>query len=446
MAGGFAGFLPVTKAEAGALVVGEAEEESFERLDGKAGFGDKGKVGEGFVLHGGFEQGEGGVDEGNLAPGGFVLVCDLGAFKEAANEVFRALGVGENFYVIGRLREPFLPDFRVVNVAAGEEEESEFWGLVEDLGGEAFGEKVFVNVRMDFLRADFTVEGVGGSGKVGFVDRLPGEVGVAGVGGDFLVESGYELIGGKGVDGSRFVEGGHGGHDFVVGALVDGPGVGIEGTGDFDEAVAVRKGAGGVLAAEIEDSPVVGEVEAADEFAEVGVEDGVILGEKEGGGLLLFGLADGEADGEGESIAAFVFVSARVAAEAGVDGGEALGGHADLIEVEFQFGAAILTASEVDVVAEREGLFEVHGEVGLAFHEVEKDAVFIAEGAHHVEGEGQFCFLGCRATGEADDSGLHDVADGALVCKGGDDFTTLEGFGPEFLRVDNGLEKVGCAS
>ena len=54
----------------------------------------------------------------------------------------------------------------------------------------------------------------------------------------------------------------------------------------------------------------------------------------------------------------------------------------------------------------------------LAFHEVEKDAVFVAEGAHHVEGEGEFCFLGCRATGEADDSGLHDVADGALVCEG----------------------------
>ena len=82
----------------------------------------------------------------------------------------------------------------------------------------------------------------------------------------------------------------------------------------------------------------------------------------------------------------------------------------------------------------------------LAFHEVEKDAVFVAEGAHHVEGEGEFCFLGCRATGEADDSGLHDVADGALVCEGGDDFTTFEGFGAEFPRVDNGLKEVGCAS
>ena len=148
---------------------------------------------------------------------------------------------------------------------------------------------------------------------------------------------------------------------------------------------------------------------------------------------MLFGLADGEADGEGEGVAAFVFVSARVAAEAGVDGGEALGRHADLIEVEFQFGAAIFAASEVDVVAEREGLFEVHGEVGLAFHEVEKDAVFIAEGAHHVEGEGEFAFLSCRATSEADDGGLHEVADGALVGEGGDDFATLEGSGAEFL-------------
>ena len=81
----------------------------------------------------------------------------------------------------------------------------------------------------------------------------------------------------------------------------------------------------------------------------------------------MFGLADGEADGEGEGVAAFVVVSARVAAEAGVDGGEALGGEADLIEVEFQFGAAILTASEVDVVAEGEGLFEVHGGLQFSF-------------------------------------------------------------------------------
>ncbi len=144
-------------------------------------------------------------------------------------------------------------------------------------------------------------------------------------------------------------------------------GVGIEGAGDFDEAIAVGDGAGGVLAAEVEDAPVVGEVDAADEFAEVGVEDGVILEEKESGGLLLFGLADGEADGEGESIAAFVFVSARVAAEAGVDGGEALGGHANLIEAEFQFGAAVLTASEVDVVAEGEGVFEVHRRLQFSF-------------------------------------------------------------------------------
>ena len=73
------------------------------------------------------------------------------------------------------------------------------------------------------------------------------------------------------------------------------------------------------------------------------------------------------ADGEGKGIAAFVFVSARVAAEAGVDGGEAPGGEADLIEVEFQFGAAIFAASEVDVVAEGEGVFEVHRRLQFSF-------------------------------------------------------------------------------
>ena len=277
MEGGFAGFLPVAKAKAGPLVMGEAEEDSFEGLDGNAGFGDEGEVGEGLVLESGFEQGEGGSDEGDVAPSGFVLVCDLGAFKEAADEVLRALGMGEDSHVIGRLIEPFLPDFGVVNVATGEEEETEFGGLIEGLRGEAFGEKVLVNVRMNFLCSDFSVEGVGSSGKVGFVDRLPGEVWEAGVGGDFLVESGHELIGGKGVDGRGFVVGVHRGHDFVVGAFVDGPGVRIEGTGDFDESVAVGDGAGGVLAAEVEEAPVVGEVDAADEFEEVGVEDGVVF-------------------------------------------------------------------------------------------------------------------------------------------------------------------------
>ena len=367
VAGGFAGFFPNAKAEAGPFVMGEPDQNSFEGLDGNAGFGDEGEVGEGIVFEGGFEKSEGGSDEGDFAPGGFVLVCDLGAFKETADEVFRALGMGEDYHVIGRLIEPFLPDFGMVNVATGQEKESEFWGRVEDLRGEAFGEEVFVNVRMNFLRADFSVKGVGGSGEVGFVDRLPGEVGVAGVGGDFLVESGHELVGGEGVDGRRFVEGVHRGHDVIVGAFVDGPGVGIEGTSDFDEALAVGDGAGGVLAAEVEDAPVVGEVDAADEFAEVGVEDGVILEEKEGGGFLLLGLADGEADGEGEGVAAFVFVPARVATKAGVDGGETLRGEADLIEVEFQFGAAILTASEVDVGAEGEGLFEVHGGLQFSF-------------------------------------------------------------------------------
>ena len=69
----------------------------------------------------------------------------------------------------------------------------------------------------------------------------------------------------------------------------------------------------------------------------------------------------------------------------------------------------------------------------LASHQIEKDTVFVAEGAHHVKGEGEFCFLGCRATGEADDGGRHDVADGALVGEGGDDFATIEGLCAEFL-------------
>ena len=94
------------------------------------------------------------------------MVCDLGAFKKAAGKFFGVLGMGEDFNVIGRLIEPLLPDFGVVNVATGQEKESEFLGLVEDLRGEAFGEKVFVNVRMNFLRADFSVKGVGGSGEV----------------------------------------------------------------------------------------------------------------------------------------------------------------------------------------------------------------------------------------------------------------------------------------
>jgi hypothetical protein len=111
MAGGFAGFFPVTKAEAGPFVVGQTKEDSFERLSRNAGLGNEGEVGEGFVLHGGFEQGEGGFDEGDLAPGGFVLVCDLGAFKESADEFVGVLGVGEDSHVIGRLIEPLLPDF-----------------------------------------------------------------------------------------------------------------------------------------------------------------------------------------------------------------------------------------------------------------------------------------------------------------------------------------------
>ena len=82
----------------------------------------------------------------------------------------------------------------------------------------------------------------------------------------------------------------------------------------------------------------------------------------------------------------------------------------------------------------------------LAFHEVEKDAVFVAEGAHHVEGEGEFGLFSCRASGEADDRGFHDSANGAIVSKGRDDFPALKVLGAEFLRVDNGLEKVGCAS
>ena len=81
----------------------------------------------------------------------------------------------------------------------------------------------------------------------------------------------------------------------------------------------------------------------------------------------------------------------------------------------------------------------------LAFHEIEKDAVFVAEGAHHVEGEGELGSFGRRATSEADDSGFHEVADGALVGEGGDDFATLEGAGGEFTRVDDGLEEIGSA-
>lgn len=108
----------------------------------------------------------------------------MSSLKEATGEFFGVLGVGENFHPLGRLIEPFLPDFRMVNVATGEEKEAEFWGLVEGLGGEAFGKETLVNVRVDFLGSNFSIERVGGSREVGLIDRLPGKVGVAGVGGD----------------------------------------------------------------------------------------------------------------------------------------------------------------------------------------------------------------------------------------------------------------------
>ena len=135
--------------------------------------------------------------------------------------------------------------------------------------------------------------------------------------------------------------------------------MGVEGTGDFDEAFGEGFGAGGVLAAEIEDSPVVGEFDPGDEFEEVGVEDGIVREEEKGGRFELFRFSDGEADGEG--VAAFVFVSAWISTKAGVDGGEAGGGDADLIEVILQLGASVFPASEVDLVAQGEGFFEVHG-------------------------------------------------------------------------------------
>lgn len=257
------------------------------------------------------------------------------------------------------------------------------------------------------------------------------------------MESRDELIGGEGVIGRGFVEGVHRCHDLIVGSFVNCPGMGIKGAGNFDESLVEGLGAGGVLAPEVEDSPVIGEVDAADQFTEIGVKDGIVFEKEEGRGLLLFGLADGESDGEGEGVAPLVFVSPWISTKAGIDGRETLRGHADLIEVEFQLGAAIFAASEIDVVAERESFSEVHGKLGLAFHEVEKNAVVIAEGAHHVKGEGELCFLFGRASGEADDSGLHDVADGALIGEGVDDFTALECFESEFLSIDDGLEEVG---
>lgn len=156
------------------------------------------------------------------------------------------------------------------------------------------------------------------------------------------------------------VEGIHRGHDLIVGAFVNGPGMGIEGAFDFDKTFSVRLGALGVLAAEIKDAPVVRKSDPTDEFTEIGVEDGIILEEKEGGGFLLLGLADRETDGEGEGVAAFAPVSAWVAAKAGIDGREALSSHPDLGEMPFQLGAPIFAPSEVDVVAERKGFFEIH--------------------------------------------------------------------------------------
>ena len=101
----------------------------------------------------------------------------------------------------------------------------------------------------------------------------------------------------------------------------------------------------------------------------------------------MFRFADRQADGQSKRISPLAFVTAWISTEAGVNSRESLGSDANLIKMPFQLGAAIFSPSQIDVVAQRKGFFEVHESQGLAFHEVEKNPVFVSEGSHHMESE-----------------------------------------------------------
>lgn len=79
------------------------------------------------IREGGFQQGEGGTDQGNPGPFGFLQVVDeVFSDQGIPGEKFRVFWVGEDLGIVPGLIEIIFPDFGVVHVLPGEEEEGDF--------------------------------------------------------------------------------------------------------------------------------------------------------------------------------------------------------------------------------------------------------------------------------------------------------------------------------
>jgi len=361
------GLLEIFKAEAAAAIMLESEEDPGECLHRETGFGEQDEVGVVLVFQRFTEERQGSPHQGDLPPLGRNQVGDSRALEESSFDFFRVLGVAVNRDLFRSLCDPFLPNLRVVNVAPGQEEQRKFGRLAEGFGRETFGEELVMNRKMNLLMPGLSIKRIGRAGEVGFIDRLPRQVGVAGISRNGAMQFRDKLVGSESMGGNRFGKGIHRGHDLIVGAFVNGPSVGIESLFHLHETLTTGIRAFDVLAAQIKDSPVVGEVDAGDQFAEIGVQNGIVFQQKDGWLFQLFGLANGESDGESEGVAALVLITAGGLAEAGIDSREAFGGDADLIEVPFQFCPPVLPATEVEIVAEGKGFFEVHGAAGGGF-------------------------------------------------------------------------------
>ena len=79
------------------------------------------------IREGGFQQGEGGTDQGNSGPLGFLqVVNEVFPDQGLLGEKFRVFRVGEDPGIVPGLMEIVFPDFGVIDFVPGEEEEGDF--------------------------------------------------------------------------------------------------------------------------------------------------------------------------------------------------------------------------------------------------------------------------------------------------------------------------------
>jgi hypothetical protein len=121
-----------------------------------------------------------------------------------------------------------------------------------------------------------------------------------------------------------------------------------------------------VLAAEVEDLPVIGERERSHTLAELWMKNGVVLEHEQRRRPPPLRLADEKTKREAVRAAGSVLESAWVAERLRIDSANPLGGHARVGHAGLEPGPAILPTRETDEGAMRKDGVEVHAVRGAS--------------------------------------------------------------------------------